>query len=125
MAEGAAHETPDRLGLPGRRQRGKALATPRSPRTPLLQAGAATSPAAVAPVERDHELWAAVAQLPERMRAVVVLRYVTDLTEPKIAETLGIRRGTVATMLRRAHERLAADLGPTYRPTTLATAGAV
>ena len=91
----------------------------------LLQAGAATAPAVVAPVERDHELWAAVAKLPERMRAVVVLRYVTDLTEPRIAETLGIRRGTVATMLRRAHERLATDLGPTYRPTRLATAGAV
>ena len=64
----------------------------------------------VAPVESDHELWQAVGNLPERMRAVVVLRYVADLTEPMIAETLGIRRGSVATMLRRAHERLATEL---------------
>lgn len=78
----------------------------------LLQEQISTTPTFVAPVEGDHELWDAVAQLPERMRAVVVLRYVSDLTEPMIAETLGIRRGSVATMLKRAHERLARDLGP-------------
>jgi len=48
------------------------------------------------------------------MRTIVVLRYVADLTEPAIAATLGIRRGTVATTLRRAHDRLAAELGPGY-----------
>jgi RNA polymerase sigma factor (sigma-70 family) len=78
----------------------------------LLEAQAASTPATVAPVEGDHELWQAVSRLPERMRAVVVLRYVADLTEPMIAETLGIRRGSVATMLRRAHDRLASELGP-------------
>ena len=79
----------------------------------LLKAHSSTVPATIPPVEDDHDLWNAVAELPERMRAVVVLRYVADLTEPKIAETLGIRRGSVATMLRRAHERLAHQLGPT------------
>lgn len=93
----------------------------------LLQAQASTSAAVVAPVEGDHDLWQAVAGLPERMRAVVVLRYVADLTEPKIAETLGIRRGTVATMLRRAHERLARELGPSTQTLTtrLAPSGAL
>ena len=63
------------------------------------------------PTEPDVELWAAVARLPERTRVAVVLRYVADLTEPDIADALGVRRGTVATMLRRARERLAAELG--------------
>ena len=81
----------------------------------LLEAQASTTPTTVAPVEGDHELWQAVSRLPERMRAVVVLRYVSDLTEPMIAETLGIRRGSVATMLRRAHDRLAVELGPTSK----------
>lgn len=65
-----------------------------------------------APIEPDHELWGAVARLPRRTREAVVLRYVADLTEPAIAEALGVKRGTVATMLRRANETLAKELGP-------------
>lgn len=76
----------------------------------LLQAQASTTPLVQPPVEGDHELWAAVARLPERTRAAVVLRYVGDMTEPAIAKALGVRRGTVATMLHRAHIRLAAEL---------------
>ena len=71
---------------------------------------AASSTATALPVERDHELWEAVSRLPDRTRHVVVLRYVADLTEPAIARALGVRRGTVATMLHRAHERLADEL---------------
>lgn len=66
------------------------------------------------PPERDHELWDAVSRLPDRTRSAVVLRYVADLTEPAVADALGVQRGTVATMLRRAHHALAEDLGPTY-----------
>ncbi len=51
-----------------------------------------------------------VAPLPERMRQVVVLRHVADLTEPAIAEVLGISRGTVSSTLRDAHSRLAEQL---------------
>ena len=83
----------------------------------ILMAQAPTTPLVVAPVEGDHELWEAVARLPERMRAAVVLRYVADLTEPAIATALGIRRGTVATMLRRAHDRLALELDRAPAPT--------
>jgi RNA polymerase sigma-70 factor (ECF subfamily) len=48
-----------------------------------------------------------VAPLPDRMREIVVLRHVADLTEPMIAEVLGISRGTVSSTLRDAHARLA------------------
>lgn len=34
-------------------------------------------------------------RLPERQRAVIVLRYFDDLTEKQTAEVLGIRVGTV------------------------------
>jgi RNA polymerase sigma-70 factor (ECF subfamily) len=47
----------------------------------------------------DTELWAAVAQLPPRQRAVVALRFVADMTEADIATALGIARGTVASTL--------------------------
>lgn len=70
------------------------------------------APTLTSPIEPDHELWTAVAALPQRTREAVVLRYVADLTEPAIAEALGVRRGTVATMLRRAHQSLAKELGP-------------
>jgi RNA polymerase sigma factor (sigma-70 family) len=56
--------------------------------------------------EHDHELWAAVAELGERTRTAVLLRYVADLTEPDIAQAMGVRRGTVATLLRRARATL-------------------
>ena len=65
----------------------------------------------------DPELWAAVADLPERARHVVVLRYVADLTEADIAATLGVTRGTVATLLSRARRTLATALGEDYLET--------
>jgi RNA polymerase sigma factor (sigma-70 family) len=68
----------------------------------------AWTPASYVPAERDHDLWDAVAKLPHRTRSAVVLRYVADLTEPAIAQALGVKRGTVATMLSRAHSSLAA-----------------
>ena len=52
------------------------------------------------------ELTDALAQLPPRQRAVLVLRYWADLPEAEIAETLGTKRGTVASLLHRAHARL-------------------
>jgi len=45
-------------------------------------------------VEHD-EMWRAVASLPPRQRAVLVLRYYEDLSEQQIADTLGCRPGTV------------------------------
>jgi RNA polymerase sigma-70 factor (sigma-E family) len=44
--------------------------------------------------ERDA-MWQALAELPSRQRAVLVLRYYEDLSEADIAEALGCTRGTV------------------------------
>ncbi len=44
----------------------------------------------------EHQLvWSAVGDLPPRQRAVIVLRYYEGMSEADIAETLGIRPGTV------------------------------
>jgi RNA polymerase sigma factor (sigma-70 family) len=53
----------------------------------------------------------AVAALPHRMRAVVVLRFFGQFSEPEISEALGIPVGTVKSRLQRARARLADALG--------------
>lgn len=53
----------------------------------------------------DH-LADAIATLPYRQRAVLVLRYHFDLSEREIAETLGCRPGTVKSLSSRALARL-------------------
>jgi RNA polymerase sigma-70 factor (sigma-E family) len=50
-------------------------------------------------------VWAFVCTLPPRQRAVIVLRYYEELTEPEVAELLGISVGTVKSQ---AHRALAA-----------------
>ncbi len=64
----------------------------------------------VQPVMRDpmlaNELNAKVANLPEKMRLVVILRFQEDLKLTEIAETLDMPVNTVKTTLRRALERL-------------------
>ena len=63
-------------------------------------------------VSEDHvALWAAVAALPARERATVVLRYSAAMTEPEIAAVLGIASGTVSSTLNHARARLRAALG--------------
>lgn len=81
-----------------RRSRERILVTAAAPL--LSTAGAAPDQEATS---RFAEL---VAGLPDRMRQVVVLRHVADLTEPDIAEVLGISRGTVSSTLRDAHQRI-------------------
>ena len=59
------------------------------------------------------EAWALVADLPHRQREAVVLRYVADLTEAEIAQTMGVSRSTVSSTLidaKRALGRQLADL---------------
>lgn len=48
-----------------------------------------------------HELRTALAQLSDRQRAVVVLRYLLDLDDADIAEALGCRPATVRSLARR------------------------
>jgi RNA polymerase sigma factor (sigma-70 family) len=67
----------------------------------------------------DEESWSdstidferAVAQLPPRMRACVVLTYSEDMTIEQVAQTLGCGVRTVETQLRRARPRVAELLG--------------
>jgi RNA polymerase sigma factor (sigma-70 family) len=58
------------------------------------------------------ELLQALARLPARQRAVLVLRYFNDLTETQIAEVLGCRVGTVKSSASRGLARLREALQP-------------
>jgi RNA polymerase sigma-70 factor, ECF subfamily len=53
-----------------------------------------------------HELRSAIAALPERQRLAIFLRHYADLDYAAIADTLGVRRGTVAATLNAAHNAL-------------------
>lgn len=50
----------------------------------------------------DRQLERRLAELPERMREILVLRYYQDLGEAEIADVLGIPRGTVKSRLHAA-----------------------
>ena len=61
----------------------------------------------------DVDVWAAVARLAPREREAVALRYGSDLTEPAVAEAMGITPGAVAATLHRARTKLRTLLGET------------
>jgi len=65
-------------------------------------------PGSEAPV--FDELADAVARLPFRQRAVVVLRYYADLSEAEIADALGCRPGTVKSLASRALATLSKEI---------------
>jgi len=54
----------------------------------------------------------ALATVSARQREVLVLRHLAGLSEPEIAEHLGLGLGTVKTHLRRGREAMQARLGP-------------
>jgi RNA polymerase sigma-70 factor (sigma-E family) len=56
-------------------------------------------------------LWDAVTALPERQRAVVVLRYYEQLSEKEAADALGVSVGTVKSQSSRALDTLRSRLG--------------
>lgn len=58
-------------------------------------------------------LWEAVRGLPERQRAVVVLRYYEQLSEKETADALGVSTGTVKSQASRALATLRDRLGGT------------
>ena len=51
-------------------------------------------------------MWRVLAELPERQRAVLVLRYYLDLRDDDIAAALGCRPGTVRSLAARAFAAL-------------------
>lgn len=68
------------------------------------------TPAAAEDLDDREALRAALARLPPRQRAVVVLRYVDDLTEAQTAAALGIAVGTVKSQHHDALARLRREL---------------
>ena len=56
------------------------------------------------------DMWRRLAQLPNRQRAVVVLRYYEHLSDAEIADVLGCSAGTVRGYAHRALATLRADL---------------
>ena len=75
--------------------------------------GTVTGPAAAA-VDQDAvlDLRAAVAALPPRQRATLVLRFYCDLSVNQAAEVLGCSPGTVKSQTARALEAVRRTLGP-------------
>jgi RNA polymerase sigma-70 factor (ECF subfamily) len=54
-----------------------------------------------------------LAQLPDRARMALVLRYYADMSYEEIADTLGVRRAFVGVLLLRARHQLRDALAPT------------
>lgn len=61
--------------------------------------------------EVGHRIAAALQALPERQRAIFVLRHYDERSLPEIADTLGMSLGTVKSSLHRALARLRERLG--------------
>ena len=76
---------------------------------PAAQLPEAAGPDEAAGVDSRQALRAALAQLPPRQRAVVVLRYDQDLPEAQVAALLGISVGTVKSQAAKALASLRAQ----------------
>ena len=61
---------------------------------------------ATADLDLHDALWTALASLPKRQRAIVVLRYYEDLSEAETAAVMGVSVGTVKSATSRALARL-------------------
>ncbi len=83
---------------------------------PSAQLPDSAGPDSYATVDSRQALRAALAKLPPRQRAVVVLRYHQDLSEAQVADLLGITVGTVKSQAAKALTALRGQalLGP-YR----------
>jgi RNA polymerase sigma-70 factor (sigma-E family) len=77
-----------------------------------LNGGVSDSPAAAVDHDAVLDLRAAVAALPARQRATLVLRFYCDLNVDQAAEILGCSPGTVKSQTARALEAVRRALGP-------------
>ncbi len=62
--------------------------------------------------ELEQEIQRAILRLSPKLRTIVVLRYIENLSYEEVGETLGISLGTVKSRLARAHEALDRELTP-------------
>jgi RNA polymerase sigma-70 factor (ECF subfamily) len=62
--------------------------------------------------ELEQAIQLAISRLSPKLRAIVVLRYIENLSYEEVAETLRISLGTVKSRLSRAHEALDRELTP-------------
>ena len=62
-----------------------------------------------ADLDLHDALWSALARLPRRQRAMVVLRYYEDLSEAETAQVMGVSVGTVKSTTSRALTKLRED----------------
>jgi RNA polymerase sigma-70 factor (ECF subfamily) len=82
---------------------------------PETQRGAARDPDRhLATLDLSTALEAALRELPEEQRTLVVLRDLEDLSYEEVAEVTGLPLGTVKSRLHRARIELARRLGPTF-----------
>jgi RNA polymerase sigma-70 factor (sigma-E family) len=75
----------------------------------------AETAARAAHLDIDDQLFDALAALPPRQRAALVLRYYLDLSEAEVAATLSCSLGTVKSSTSRGLRRLEETLRPTDR----------
>lgn len=68
-------------------------------------------------VDEHDQLWRALLTLAPRQRAVLVLRYYEDLSEPEICDALGIAPGTVRSQAAKARAQLRSILEETQGAT--------
>jgi RNA polymerase sigma factor (sigma-70 family) len=67
------------------------------------------APDAGQPYDDRQALWAALAQLPRKQRAALVLRYYEDLPDAEVARVLGCSEQTVRSQCSRALAKLRAS----------------
>jgi RNA polymerase sigma-70 factor (sigma-E family) len=65
----------------------------------------------IADADLHEALWTALARLPRRQRAAVVLRYYEELSEAETAAALGVSVGTIKSSVARGLARLREDAG--------------
>ena len=76
-----------------------------------LASAPATDRDPIADADLHDALWSALARLPRRQRAAVVLRYYEELSEAETAAALGVSVGTVKSTVSRGLARLREDAG--------------
>lgn len=90
--------------------RGVVNAARKTTRRPLVEVGGSEESRYVTP-DRVSDLAPLIAELPQRQRLVVFLRYYADLDYRSIAAILEVEVGTVSATLATAHETLRKKLG--------------